>query len=257
MGLFGFFANGQQKNNAQIEEQYFIKSDSIIPCNNINFNTKNKNIITRLKATFDEKSDYFSIGEERILCQIPTFAFGNFLLSHKLEVVNDSIDINIKEYSEKVLYKNTEIWKRVEDKPTRVFYESINPKQLIPFLDFVIKSKTDSTNYVWSLESEFHHPEDNYNGVYCKFTTSHTNPKWDWEFNSEKKDFCKVSERYKDEAIEWIPLEEGKIIKGDRISLTARKIYIDEKMKEMAVVLKKACLIAIEFELELSKDNDG
>lgn len=255
MGLFSF-GKGQERN--QMDEFYSINIDSIIVSNNINFRTDNELVLSNLIECFGESSDYYSKGEHGIICQLPTQAFGHFLLSYKIEKYCFIIDkLKIKKYSENVLYKNTEGWKRVNDIATRVYYEPINPKDLLIFLDYIIDIEIDSTNYVWILESPYHHPEDNYKGLYCKFTTSHSNPKWDWEYNAEKKDFCKVSERYKDEPIEWIPLVEGKEIKGERITLVAKKVFIDEKMKEMAKVLKNACEIAIKYNLELSKDNDG
>ena len=255
-GLFCLSGKGQEK--SQISESYLINTDSVIVSNNINFITDNELVLIRLKTYFGELSDYYSERQHGIICQVPTQAFGHFLLNYNLEKISLKIDkLKIKKYAKNILYKNAEVWKRIDDKPTRIYYDPINPRDLLIFLDYIIDNEIDSTNYVWILESPYHHPEDNYNGFYCKFTTSHSNPKWDWEYIAEKKDFCKVSERYKEEPIEWIPLFEGKEIKGDRITLVAKKIFIDEKMKELAKALKKACEIAIEFNLEFSKDNDG
>ena len=251
MGLFSFFSKGQISN-------YQIDKSGIIVSQNINFHTQNEQVLERLKKVFGATSDYYSKGEHGIICQVPTFSFGYYLLDYNIDSIVQLIGTQkIDKYYQNVLSKRTEEWKRIDDKPTRIFFDSINPKELVTYLDYIINLRVDSTIYVWILESPIYHPEDNYKGLYCKFSTSHSNPQWDWEFNLEKKDFCKVTERYKDEAIEWIPLSEGKEIKGDKITLTAKKIFIDEKLKELATLLKKMCEIAIEFNLDLSKDSDG
>lgn len=251
MGFFSFLSNAQNSN-------YQIDKSNIIVSQNINFHTQNEQVFKRLREVFGASSDYYSKNEHKIICQLPTISFGYYLLDNNIDLIVKSIGtLKIAKYYQNVLSKKTEEWKRIDDKPTRIFYDSINPKEITAYLDYIINQQIDSTKYVWILDSPIYHPEDNYKGLYCKFSTSHSNPKWDWEFNLEKKDFCKVTEKYKDEAVEWIPLAEGKEIKADKITLTAKKIYIDEKLKDLAISLKKMCEIAIEFNLELSKDNDG
>lgn len=251
MGFFSFLSKGQNSN-------YQFDKSGIIISQNINFHTQNEEVFESLRKVFGATSDYYSKGEHGIICQIPTYSFGYYLLDYNIDSIAQLIgNQKIAKYYQNVLSKRSEEWKRIGDKPTRIFFDSINPKEVITYLDYIINQQIDSSKYVWVLESPTYHPEDNYKGLYCTFSTSHSNPKWDLEYNLEKKDFCKVSERYKDEAIEWIPLTEGKEIKGDKITLTAKKIYIDEKLKDLAILLKKMCEIAIEFNLELSKDNDG
>lgn len=251
MGLFSFFSKGQSGN-------YQVDKSQIIICQNINFKTRNELVLEKLKKIFGATSDYYSKGEHGIICQVPTSSFGYYLVDYNLDTIAKLMGSeHLVKYYQDVLVKKTEVWERVNDKPTRVFYESIDPSELLKYLTYILNLKVDSTKYIWILESPGYHPEDDYKGLSCKFSTTHSNPKWDWEFNSEKKDYCKVTERYKDEAIEWIPLIEGKEIKGDKITLTAKKIFIDENMKELAILLKYLCEVAVEFNLELSKDNDG
>ena len=252
MGLFNFFSKSK-KNNQQIE---FDKT-KIVVCSNVNFRAKyDKLILEKLKTSFGTWLDeiYWDSGEEDdIDCQVPTFIFGRFLLDYNIDAISSKMEYQeLIEYYKNVLLKQTEVW----EKGTRVFYDAIKPQDLIKYLDLILENETDATNYVWTVTSPIHHPYDNYNGLHCKFCTMHTNSA-NWEYDSEKKDYCKVTERFKDEVIEWIPLTEGKEIKGDNITLVANKVYIDEKMKNFAALLKKLCEIAIEFNIELSKDNDG
>jgi len=251
MGLFNFSGKGQSNN-------YQVDHSKIIVSQNLNFKTQNELVFEKLRNVFGASTDYYSIGEHGIICQVPTFSFGYYLLDYNIDsFVQKMKSDELSNYYKNVLVKQAEVWQRVNDKPTRVSYEAIQPQELVNYLRLILDNKIDSTKYVWTLENPLHHPEDNYKGLYSKFTTSHSNPKWDWEYNAEKKDYCKVSERYSDIPIEWIQLIDGKEIKGDSITLIAKKIYIDQKMKELATFLKILCEVAIEFKLELSKDNDG
>ncbi len=253
MSILSFFGCSSNKSLNSI-----IEKDKIIISRNIGFETKNKLVYERLKNVFGEDSDYIYEDKDRVLCQIPTFIWGHNLLEHKLDLIYKIIgEKKIRSYYYNVLLKKVEEWEMVNNAGTRVTYDPIKPEELLIYLNHLLEQEDDLTNYVWYLDSSKYNPEDYYKGVYCKFTTLHTNPVWEFDFNKEKRDYCKVSERYEDNVIDWIPLTEGKIIKGENITLTAKKIHIDKIIRKHAEQIIKMCKIAIEYNLELTKDNDG
>jgi len=230
----------------------------IIQASNISFKTDNPKVLDDLIIEFGNNFDICGKSEHGIFCRIPVFTFGYDILTHKIDIIKKHFsETELKGYYDDVLYKQNDGWKRINDKATRIMFEPINIELLKSYLNHLLTLPIDSNNYVWVLENQLHHPEDYYKGLYCKFTTSHSNPKWDWEYNHEKKDYCMVSERYKDEPIEWIKLEDGKEIKGDKITLISKKVIIDIKINEFAILILKAIKVAEKYDLKISKNGDS
>ena len=230
----------------------------IIQASNISLNSDNPKVLDDLIIEFGNYFDICGKSEHGVFCRIPVYPFGFDILTHKIETIKSKFsESELRDYYDKVLYRQNDGWQRINDKATRIVFEPINIELFKAYLNFLLKMPIDTNNYVWVLENQFHHPEDNYKGLYCKFTTSHSNPKWDWEYNHDKRDYCMVSERYKDEPIEWIKLEEGKEIKGEKITFVAKKIIIDIKINELIEKLLKMIKIAEKYNLQISKNGDS
>jgi hypothetical protein len=253
MGIFSFLSRGQSNNI-----DYNLNLEEIVTSQNINFKTNNQSVYNELISVFQKSPDFYSTNENEIICQIPTMVWGNYLLNYNFDVIKSKYSSeDLKHYYDNVLIKKYDEWRIVNGVGKRISFEPIDPKVILVYINHLLTIKTDSTNYVWYLNGSEYFTSDNYKGKNCVFSTSHTNPKWDWEYNSDKKDYCKVTERFNSEIIEWIPLNEGKEIIRENSVLTAKKIFIDDKIKETALSIKKMCELAIRYNLQLSKDNDG
>ena len=235
-----------------------MNTNDIIFSAQLNFRTDyNESLEDEINNSFSEKPRKLWVRDNRISCQIQISKHGyNFLTFISDEFLSDNQIKNRKEIYNGVLTKRTEYWKRVNDVPT-VFPEPLDPKLIKEYASYLITKleNTDKSKYVWQVWSDFHHPEDNYKGKYCRFTTYNTNPTYP-EYDETKKDHCLVSTVNGGEFLEWIQLTDKKIIKGDRIELEARKIYMDEIMYETAKEIIKLCDLAIKYNLTLNKVND-
>ena len=230
----------------------------IITASNISFKSDNPKVLDDLIIEFGNNFDICGKSEHGIFCRIPVNPFGFNILTHKIDIIKTKFsEIELKEYYEKVLYRQNDGWQRINDKATRTVFEPIKAESLKAYLNLLLETPIDTNNYVWVLENQFHHPQDTYKGLFCKFTTDHSNPNWDWEYKHDKRDYCMVSERYKDEPIEWIKLEDGKEIKGDNITFIAKKIIIDIKINELVQQLLKAIKVAEKYGIEISKNGDS
>ncbi len=240
--------------------KFKIDEDKIITSININFKTVDKEVLKSLATTFGNNSDYFTINENYILCQVPVQFGGLDIIKVRLgEIIKNNNGETIEKYCAEFFYKMNETWKRIDDVPTPTM-DTINPKIAKEFIGQVIgelENKIDSTKYFWILENESSHPRGIYKSVQCDFLTNHTNPFWS-DFNSDKRDYCKVTERFKDDVIAWIPLKENSYLKTeDNIEFKMTKQFIEAKLLEHLKTLDKVCNIAIQHNLKLSKDNDG
>ena len=266
--LFSLFGCSKKsvQSNKQIDtskpkqsiESINMNTDDIIFSAQLNFRSDYIESLERdIKGSFNEKPRKLWVRDNRISCQIQISKHGyNFLNYISDEFLNDNQIENRIEIYEGVLIKRSEYWERVNDVPT-VFPEPIDPKLVKEYAIYLVSKleKTNKEKYVWQVWSDFHHPEDNYKGKYCRFTTYNTNPTYP-EYDETKKDHCLVSTVNGGEFVEWIELTDKQIIKGERIELEARKIYMDEVMYETAKEIIKLCDLAIKYNLTLNKIND-
>ena len=235
-----------------------MNSDQIIFSAQLNFKADYlESLEKEIKNTFDEEPRKLWVRDNRISCQIQISKHGyNFLTYLSDDFINDNQIKNRAEIYNGVLVKRSEYWKRVDDVPT-CFPEPIDPNLVKEYANYLVNKlqNTDESKYVWQVWSEFHHPEDNYKGKYCRFTTYNTNPTYP-EYDETKKDHCLVSTVNGGEIVEWIKLTDKQIIKGDRIELEARKIYLDKVMLETSKEIIKLCELAIKYNLTINKVND-
>src|SRR5688572_11242481 len=194
-----------------------IDEEKIISALNINFKTEKKDVINDLKSTFGEQSDFYNTSNDTVICQVPAQYRGLDIFKVRLkEISRQNEGGTLEKYCREFLYKEGEKWERINDKPTPTI-DPINPRIAKDFVLSVIKEiglKIDPSNYVWILKNNSHNPQGLYKSKLCDFLTSHTNPYW-WDCHQERRDFCKVTERFKDDVVDWIPLKEGDIIKTE------------------------------------------
>ena len=240
---------------AHTNEPVKMNADDIIFSGQLNFRSDyNESLVNEIKDAFSGKPRKIWVRDNRVTCQIQISKHGyNFLTYLADEFLKDRQVENRGEVYNGLLTKRAEYWKRVNDIPT-VFPEPIDPKIVKEYADYLVSKleKIDKSKYVWQVWSDFHHPEDNYKGKYCRFTTYNTNPTYP-EYDETKKDHCLVSTVNGGEFVEWIKLTDKMIIKGDRIELEARKIYMDKVMYETAKEIIKLCDLALKYNLKINR----
>lgn len=229
---------------------------SVVESRNLNFNTDNKGVLQDLKEAFGEDSPYFFMIQEIVVCRIPLQVAGLSLLSVREQEFKTKLDKREQAHILEGFLSKSPEKTEVEDGRPIVKVDFIDPKYVLQYLDFLIpelESRNDEDAYVWILKSEGR-LEDYYQGVYCRFSTIHSN-KFDQRYKANKRDFCLVMERYDDTPLHWLPLQEGEVIKGDNVEFQVEKLNLETLLKEQAYRLRKMAEIAQRHELELSKDN--